>query len=409
MHKPSPIKLLIFDSHPVQYRAPVYQELQRLVPGCFHVLYATDISLRGNRDAGFGKTVAWDEPLLVGYPNTVLNQGRGEPLKGFRSLHGQGLSGVFDIYRPAAVLQTQYLYEYDFAVLFQAWLRRIPVWIRQETQDEAFRRSSVKETIRAACYRMLYLLVKKAFFIGKLNKQHLLRHGIPMSCLVRASYCTKDRFENTSEAQFAGMRENCRSRLGIGPDRIVVAFFGKLIPKKNPDLLLQAIPLLKADLINKTTLLFVGSGALEVEMREHSREWEKIGVQVIFAGFVNQSGIRDFYAATDILVLPSRYAGETWGLVVNEALQAGCAVVVSEAVGCGREFGDWERVRIIPVGNATALARALETLASFPREFGWARTAMKSYSISAAAEAYAGEIRSLFVEKNNAEYMNAGT
>jgi len=30
------------------------------------------------------------------------------------------------------------------------------------------------------------------------------------------------------------------------------------------------------------------------------------------------------------MVLPSRRAGETWGLVVNEALQAGCAVIVSE-------------------------------------------------------------------------------
>ena len=65
--------LAIFESHPVQYRAPVYRELQRLVPDGFHVFYATDVSIRGNRDVEFGKVLAWDEPLLEGYPNTVLN------------------------------------------------------------------------------------------------------------------------------------------------------------------------------------------------------------------------------------------------------------------------------------------------------------------------------------------------
>jgi len=79
--------LVVFESHPVQYQTPVYRVLQRLVAERFHVVYATDVSVRGNRDIDFGETVAWDEPLLEGYPNTVLNHERGEPLKGFRSLH----------------------------------------------------------------------------------------------------------------------------------------------------------------------------------------------------------------------------------------------------------------------------------------------------------------------------------
>jgi glycosyltransferase involved in cell wall biosynthesis len=41
----------------------------------------------------------------------------------------------------------------------------------------------------------------------------------------------------------------------------------------------------------------------------------------------------DAYAAADVLVLPSD-AGETWGLVVNEAMASGRPAVVSRAVGC---------------------------------------------------------------------------
>jgi len=386
--------LAIFESHPVQYRAPVYQELQRLVPDRFHVFYATDVSVRGNLDVEFGKTLAWDEPLLDGYPNTVLKQERGEPLKGFCSLRGGGISRVFNDHRPTVILQTQFLYEYDFAVLFQAWARRIPVWIRQETQDEAFQRSRSKEFLRSMTYRILYSLTQKAFYFGELNREHLLRHGMPEDHLVRAPYCTPDRFQNLSEAQFAQIREDCRSRLGIDRNRIVIGFFGKLIPKKNPELLMTAAPFYKEVLKDKVTLLFVGSGGLEAEMKTQALQLEQRGIQTIFTGFVNQSAIRDFYAATDILVLPSQHAGETWGLVVNEALQSGCAVVISEAVGCYREFGSWERVRTIPVGDAMALARAVEELAVFPREFGWAREGMKAYSTLAAANALAVEIRS---------------
>jgi glycosyltransferase involved in cell wall biosynthesis len=387
--------LAIFETHPVQYRAPVYRELERLVPGRFHVFYATDVSVRGHRDVEFGKTLAWDEPLLEGYPNTVLNQERGDPLKRFRSLHGRSISKVCNSFRFSAILQTQFLYEYDFAVLFQARARRIPVWIRQETQDNAAERSRGKEFLRSLVYRSLYSLVEKAFYLGELNREHLLRFGIRPHQLIRSPYSTPDRFENVSTNEFRGIRERCRNRLGIDREKLVIGFFGKLIPKKNPDLLLRAALLFKGDLKAKTTLLFVGSGGLECEMKAQARVVEKSGMQTIFAGFINQSAIRDFYAATDILVLPSRRTGEAWGLVVNEALQAGCAVVISEAVGCAREFGGWERVEIIPVGDATALAGAVERLAVFPRELGWAREGMKAYSTSTAAEALAREIRLL--------------
>lgn len=94
-------------------------------------------------------------------------------------------------------------------------------------------------------------------------------------------------------------------------------------------------------------------------------------------------------------MLTSRQAGEIWGLVVNEALQADCGVVVSEAVGSNVDFGSLERVRTIPVGSAQALAAALEQLASYPRDFDWAVAALSSYGIEAAAQNLATAIAEL--------------
>ena len=110
---------------------------------------------------------------------------------------------------------------------------------------------------------------------------------------------------------------------------------------------------------------------------------------------MNQSELVDWYLAADILVLPSRQAGETWGLVANEALQAGCGVVVSEAVGSSVDFGSLERVRTIPVGSANALAAALVQLAPYSRDFDWAVPALSRYSIEAAAQSLANAIAEL--------------
>ena len=105
--------LFIFDSHPVQYKAPVYQELQRLRPGGFKVIYATDCSVRGHQDRDFGQRVAWDTPLMEGYPHMVLHNERGDPLHGFRSLTGRGIFTLLKRERPAAALISQFLYASD--------------------------------------------------------------------------------------------------------------------------------------------------------------------------------------------------------------------------------------------------------------------------------------------------------
>ena len=89
------------------------------------------------------------------------------------------------------------------------------------------------------------------------------------------------------------------------------------------------------------------SGPLEPEMKVLSDEADKkYGVKSFYSGFINQSQLAGHYLAMDIMVLPSRRMGETWGLVANEAMQAGCGVIVSDAVGCSEDFKSWERFRV---------------------------------------------------------------
>lgn len=388
--------LLVVESHPVQYRAPLYSLVNKLCPGKIHVVYGSDFSLRGGHDPGFNAPVTWDEDLLAGYPSTVLDKTLTRAPRGWNGVSSRGLASLIIQLRPSALLLTSLNYRFDYVAYLTALLFSIPVWIRCETQDEAFIRSGFKSILRTIYYRLLYLGLQRAFPIGVLNRRHWLKHGLRSTQLSDIPYCTPNRVAHLAFQERSSRRIQLRSQLGISSTHIIVAFFGKLIPKKDPALLFQAASYLSEDLLSRLAFVFVGSGELQAELSEMAHSlYLQHGVISSFPGFVNQSALVDWYLASDIVVLPSRRAGETWGLVVNEALQAGCSVVVSEAVGCAADFGHLERFRTIPVSSPKHLARALSDLAPYPRRFDWAAEGLVNYSIESAANQLASAISDL--------------
>jgi glycosyltransferase involved in cell wall biosynthesis len=387
------MKLLICETHPVQYRAPVYAALQRLVPDQFLVLYASDFSVRGYEDKAFETSVAWDVPLLSGYPFKVLGNLRGRGIDHWSGLGGRGVSEVFEVSSPKAVLLCSFQYLYCWRVMLEAAVRRTRLWIRMETQDRAFSRSKTKGVMRHFIYRILYSSVAHAFYIGEENRAHLLRHGVNPRNLSAARYCTPNRIGRLPLDEKEARRSRLRSELGVLPGQILVAYSGKMISKKDPLLLLECAKRLGTQSERAICILYVGSGPLDAELKETAEALRRsTGIRTLFVGFVNQTAIGDYYLASDILVLPSRRMGETWGLVVNEALEAGCGVVVSDAVGCRSDFGHLERFRVIPVGDADALASSIAELGRMPRDFLWCQDFMEGYSVESAAKAIAVEV-----------------
>jgi len=79
-------------------------------------------------------------------------------------------------------------------------------------------------------------------------------------------------------------------------------------------------------------LIYVGSGVLEIELKERFDS----NPNFHFVGFQNQSIIPIWYRVGNVLCLPSK--SETWGLAVNEALACGCKVIVSDRVGCAEDL-----------------------------------------------------------------------
>lgn len=387
--------ILVFESHPVQYRSPLYREVsRRLPPGTLRVVYGSDFSVRDYRDREFGQAIDWGTDLLSGIDHQFTDSLRRIELDRWSALSRNGVRECFDsIGSISGILLTSLRFEFDWAALFAARRRSIPVLLRSETQDLAFERSRAKQLARDVLYRFLYAHIDQVLPIGKLNAAHYSRLGRRSGPEHFVRYAVPNPVALVSVSERESRALNWRRARGIDVRSRLIGFSGKLVEKKNPLLILEAVRELdRGECANPIEVVFVGAGPLRDSLEAVASD---LDIPVHFTGFLDQREITDAYLAIDVLVLPSRRQGETWGLVVNEALQAGCAVAVSDAVGCSVEFGGWERVKVFPDGDAEALRDALRRLLSLGKDWDWAIDPMRLYSIDAAADALAQNLRPL--------------
>ena len=98
-------------------------------------------------------------------------------------------------------------------------------------------------------------------------------------------------------------------------------YVGRLEKEKNLDLLINAF----AD-FPKLHLSIIGYGREEQSLRSKATK------NITFLGEIKNKGLSDYYRKADVFILPSET--EPWGLVVEEALNNGTPVIVSDHVGC---------------------------------------------------------------------------
>ena len=386
-HKTVRNKLVILETHPVQYHAPVYQKLAKMAVD-LEVVYGSDFSVRGYKDKEFGANFAWDKDLTAGTKCRFLEPEAGS----YGEVIGKGIGQALDEIRPQAALLCGYNHPFDRAAFQECRTRGIPILLRAETTDHAVRRGWLKSRIRDWRLRVIYRECAILLPIGKRSREHYRRLRVPEEKMVDSPYCVDEASFLWDESARARLRAEQRTRMGIG-DREEgieggtkwILFSGKLVWRKGPDLLVETAGRLRKEGMD-IGLVFCGSGEMEPELRMRCKELE---VPAVFLGFVNQSGLSAVYHACDLFCLPSR-EGETWGLVINEALLHGLPVVVSETVGCAPDLVVSDECgEIFQTGQVEALAIGVKNVIqkglSLERREK-CRKAVEPYSTRRAAE-----------------------
>ncbi|MFO7301360.1 MAG: glycosyltransferase family 4 protein [Acidobacteriota bacterium] len=381
--------LVVIETHPVQYRVPVYRTVQQKFGIPVTVVYGSDFSLYAYRDREFGTSLAWDVDLTGGLACEFLSRTKGDGTVEPERLSARGVGPILDRLRPAAVLVTGYSPAFHRQGWRAARRRSHPVLFRGETTDRHQTRHPVVSAARDAALRLAYRSCARILYIGERSRQHYLRLGIDRSRLVFSPYCVDTTPFRTTEDDRRELRLATRRGLGIADDRIVLLFSGKLSRRKGVDLIVPAVRRLPTALRERIVVICAGDGQERAAMLSAAAGEPRVPLHVL--GVQRQRDLSGAYHAADLLVLPSRQA-ETWGLVVNEALHHGVPCLVSDQVGCAPDLIDARTGVVCRADSEEALAggmvRALE-LAGRDEVRNWCRAKVAPYGVEAAARGIA--------------------
>lgn len=359
-------------SHPIQYQSPLLRDLAAQHELDLTVLYTSDFSLRSYHDQGFGVPVEWDVPLLGGYRHEVLPR----LLDGTTVSFARPLNyGIFNRLRRG---RFDVLWIHGYATL-NSWVAMaaakvlgIPVLMRTDSTLIDHPRGRMRLAVKVIFFRVLRHFLYGVLSVGQRNTEywrHNLGEDVPV---FEIPYAVDNTFFAERCEAASTTREELRRELGLEPGRAVILFASKLLERKRCIDLVEAYVQLAGRWSSKKTarplpyLLIVGDGeertALEIRLRELEIRLRGLaGIHML--GFRNQSELPRFYDLCNVFVLPSIH--EPWGLVVNEVMNAGRAVIVSDEVGCQPDLvADGDNGCVFPAKNVAALTDALERVLS---------------------------------------------
>jgi len=348
-------------SHQIQYFSPLFREINKKANIDLTVYYCSDETVKRFKDKEFGKFIEWDIPLLEGYKYKFLKNYSPKPsiYAGFFGL--TNLNVIQELKKDGIgilIVHGWGYFTHIYAIII-ARLSGITVLLRGEnTLSLEILKPYWKRLIKKLILQYgIFKLVNVFLYIGIENKKFYKYYGVPENKLVFAPYCVENKRFHSEYRRLKRKRNELKIRLGFPEDTIITLFVGKLIDKKRPLDLIKAYEKIRS---KKKSLVIVGDGILRKKLGTYVNRY-RIN-NVYFVGFKNQTELPSYYTIADVFVLPSGL-GETWGLVVNEAMNFELPIITSSIVGCSDDLvRHGENGFVYKMGNIDELAGYLEFL-----------------------------------------------
>ncbi|HEX8076600.1 MAG TPA: glycosyltransferase [Chthoniobacterales bacterium] len=344
----------ILTSHAVQYQAPWFRALAREVD--LQVYFAHRQSAQEQARAGFGVAFDWDVDLLSGYQSHYLQNVAPNPdVNRYAGCDTPEIADIIQQDRFDAFIVVGWYLKSHWQAIRACRRAGVPVLVRGDSQLLTHR-SRLKAWVKRITHSLMLRRLDGFLAAGQRNREYLRHYGVSdRRIFLVPQFVDNDWFAGKA-AEVGAQRWVIRRNWRASDETLVVLFVGKFIPEKRPQDLIRAVAEWPG---TRPTLIFVGSGSLEVELRQLASE---LSADVRFEGFRNQSELPLYYVSADALALPS--GSETWGLVVNEAFACGIPAVVSDRVGCAPDLIEEGKTGFtFPAGDIGALQAKLQKMA----------------------------------------------
>lgn len=323
-------RLAIISTHPIQYYAPLFKQLNMRGVVEIEVFYTLgQVALEDKFDHGFGKIINWDIPLLDGYSYQFLKNTSDKPdSEHFTGIINPDIISKIEQYNPDAILIFGWAFRSHLKAM-RYFKKKVPVLFRGDSTI-LNKQGLIKRTARKLFLQWIYKHIDKALFVGRNNFNYYTSFGLKQEQLIWAPHAIDNKRFQENEIEHAKKAKEIRKQLLIGENDFVFLFAGKLEFQKDPFVLLNAF--IHADFSNKAHLVFIGNGPFEAPLKLKAKNSRNIH----FMEFQNQQAMPGVYRVADVFVLPSQ--SETWGLGVNEAMACKKPVIVSDKCGCAPDL-----------------------------------------------------------------------
>jgi glycosyltransferase involved in cell wall biosynthesis len=341
-------RVLLLNNVPAPYFDPLFERLGRESGWHLIVCYSS----AWNRDVGWKEKKIDDRDA---HQTIILDQMR-PGLKrrmGSSSAAARSLADILSSQRPHYLICYGYTLKPQITAITWAMLTNTPFAVIGDANIYCDTASGLKRLLRRWWLHKVTQRAAALITIGVANRLFWESYGARPRQLFEARFAVdNDFFARASEARRAESGV-LRKKLGL-TNSVVFLFVGRLVKRKNVDLIIRAARQLNDDRI---AVVIAGTGEELVSLKALAGD----NPRVIFTGPVAPDELPLYYAMADVLVLPA--SQEPWGLVVNEAMACGLAVIAHHHCGATVDLVSEDNGVVLQTFSSDELARAMELIA----------------------------------------------
>lgn len=356
-------RLAVLLSHPIQYYVPLMRELAANSKIELTVIFMSDTGLKEKYIKGYGETLKWDIELLAGYRHFFLkNFSFNKNSTSFFSRINLGICSKLNREEFDAVLIYGYSSLTEWLALLTAKLKNVPVIFSGDVllSSEKSNSFSLFQYLKNSLKSFWLKKVDAILVVKKAARDFYEYYGVPSQKLFWTPFAVDNEYWIRYAKELKTKKRELKSELGIDPDLPVILYVAHMREFKRPFDLVKAFE----RVATTSNVVMVGAGPLYEKVCEYCDKKSLSRVKLV--GAKNQTELPRYYAMADIFVMTSG-SGETFGLVVNEAMCFSLPLLLSNGVPSSLDFVDeGQNGYVYKIGDINELTNKLDSMLKDP-------------------------------------------
>jgi glycosyltransferase involved in cell wall biosynthesis len=370
--------VLLLNNVPAPYFDPLFEKIGAESGWTLTVCYSSD----------WNKDVGWEKKLqrnVAAYRTIILDR-RHPSLRskmGSSAAAAVALAEILLRERPDYLICYGYTLAPQLIALLWAMITGTRFALIGDANYFTDTATGLKRWIKGAWLRLLAGRAAALIAVGSASRRFWESYGAGAEKIFEAGFAVDNEFFANEGGRLRSAAAELKAQLGL-TGKTVLLFVGRLIRRKNVDLIIRAAQALDDDRI---AVVIAGSGEEREALEKLAGNDLAFSSRVIFAGNVSPADLPLYYALSDVLALPA--AQEPWGLVINEAMASGLAVIAHHHCGAAVDLVAEDNGAALKTFSVEEMSAAMKLIAEDRARLQAMRSRslekIKDWSIEAAA------------------------